>query len=87
MLETVAFCIGGRWHFLGTAKSKFAELAKGKGNGDIDKSVFSQHFSWQQLPQTAVALAWQSQFPGKRSQVLKRLYEVLQKEAPVLTHW
>lgn len=41
MLETVAFCIGGRWHFLGTAKSKFAELAKEKDNGDIDKSAFS----------------------------------------------
>lgn len=41
MLETIAFRKGGRWHFLGTAQSKFAELAKGKGNGDIDKSAFS----------------------------------------------
>lgn len=40
MLETVAFRIEGRWHFLGTAQSKFAELAKGRGNGDIDKSLF-----------------------------------------------
>lgn len=40
MLETVAFCIGGRWHFLGTAQSEFAELAKGKGIRDIEKSAF-----------------------------------------------
>jgi hypothetical protein len=41
MLETDAFCIGSRWHFLGTAQSKFAEFAKGRGNGDIEKSAFS----------------------------------------------
>lgn len=39
MLETVAFFVGGRWHFLGTATSGSAELAKGRRLQKGDKML------------------------------------------------
>lgn len=41
------FCVGGRWHFLGTAQSGFAELVM-RGRLEVPKLLRQENVSWSQ---------------------------------------